>query len=102
MYRLPFWMTSFTFSDIEKSQIQAGEQMPIGRKDHLFDQLLVSARRKRRCMGLIGKRLAQKGHGPVKVVQFQFIDTVNYIIPAPVLSIICINPWRPPWKSPCG
>src|SRR5881396_3841721 len=71
---------------IEKHQFDRAEEIPALLEEVLFNLIFGAARRVQNpSPGLIVERFAQKGHGPIEVVEFQFLGSREPIGLAPSL-----------------
>ena len=71
---------------VEKHQIKIGEEIATIIEHPLFDYIFRTAGDKRRPVFLVGELFSQKGHGAIKLMQFQFLNPRNLVIPAPLLT----------------
>ncbi|MCJ8503243.1 hypothetical protein MRX98_21900, partial [Desulfatitalea sp. M08but] len=71
---------------IEKDQIQIRKQVATIRKQELFNQILVAARRNAGAVVRPADLLTQKTHGAVKMMKVQSFDAVDDVIAAPAAA----------------
>jgi hypothetical protein len=71
---------------VKEEQIHSGEKVAVGMKEVFFDDVLDAPGSKRRSVLLILSLLSQKGHGPIQMMQTKRFNSVNTLIPAPLIA----------------
>ncbi|MGC1455860.1 MAG: hypothetical protein WA946_11810 [Nitrospirota bacterium] len=94
-------LTAFTLkvnrSRIEENKLKAGKKIALSPEQPFFDKILRASGSKRRRSGLVVQDLTEKGHGPIRMMQGDTIDSGNCVISSP---LVVTRPIRPRYKEP--